>query len=193
MAEDAEEERRRRAGQPAGDGPPLPTPPQSPSPSLPPPLTSSTIPSDAALANLQREWRLREAKRDEAASRQRKAAAALEAELKSKLVDVRRHGKALIQAEEELSHRAEAEEERAAHERVVLRAQSERETAELQAELAAARATMRSAEAKSNALAELCDSQLFEALGDYGAVGGAIVDCERAELVEIGAGCCKVS
>ena len=44
--------------------------------------TTTTSSTSSTLSNLQREWRLREAKRDEAASRQRKAAAALEAELK---------------------------------------------------------------------------------------------------------------
>ena len=112
-------------------------------------VTAVVVAQEELLAGLSHEWRAREARREEALGKQRRALTALDAELRGKLAEISAEQKRLREAEAELAVRAVAIEQHSEREQAKLEMAVAREHAELTSELAAARAALKEAQARA--------------------------------------------
>ena len=112
-------------------------------------VTAVVVAQEELLAGLSHEWRAREARREEALGKQRRALAALDAELRAKLAEISAEQKRLREAEAELAVRAVAIEQHSEREQAKLEMAVAREHAELSSELAAAKAALKEAQARA--------------------------------------------
>ena len=108
---------------------------------------------EESLALLTREWKVREARREEGVAKQRKALLGLEAELRQRVEHVLGQQQQLEHGEEDLAHRQAEAGERMRLEAEATRAATQAEQVGLHAAVAAARAEAQQAEARGEALA----------------------------------------
>ena len=109
---------------------------------------------DELIAELSREWTIREKQREQEITQQRRMLGMVETELKAKLVEVAEQQKALRTAENELASRAAAIEQKAALDVVNVQTAALREQTRMQGEVSTAQAALGQAQAKVAMLEE---------------------------------------